>query len=621
MKLSRQQLSYIGIVALTALLLFLTYSILPLQKNQSLEVAEFRDNTFKTPSNDRLGRIEIDSLYSAFFRHLNLPQNTYINKRLFSRPDHSLLSFCARISDNNEESELHDFGIIAEGFLRLENGKEVSLKGVKDTSSVYYRYLLFKTSNYKGNYNSSIRLYKNIYKSSLLTLSDHEEFSDAIFYVRDWEEFENYEKGPYWEAYSRLSKSSYYLQKADLLQFISISNSNFGQWEDWLSSFIIFSVWLVYLLQLNLFGKLSLSLILLTIILSVFSCIVVCNLMYFTSFEYLRRVVLFNDFTYAITVGLIEEFVKLLPLLTLFLWRRNDLKGIEILQIVAISALTFSSLENSIYFSEYQSNIISNRGLICSLIHISLSCVIGFFLIKGRYKNKGKKAVFKYGLVGYLFAAGLHGLYDFGIFVEAYEGIVLSYLVLIGLMSSFNFFIQNTLNIDPDFYYTKLSNGLKLKPLLLFIIAIIFCTDFFFSALEHGTTQAFHLLTNDFLFLLLFSILYIVKLSNIEPIKGCWKPFNIITLWSYKSLNFLIHKELKTIAGDNYTVVGREYHNYEDLIRIENSVSKDNIILLIRDQLPSAIDFSSFSTVRLNDTSEVVKTGTLKCKLLYEKIP
>ena len=106
---------------------------------------------------------------------------------------------------------------------------------------------------------------------------------------------------------------------------------------------------------------------------------------------YFRFLLVFNDFyyiqgfsisynTHILFIGIIEEFCKIFPVLIVLSLKTIKIKEpIQVLVFSSVSALVFASLENIIKFDIYSIEILSHRGILCILGHISFTIFPFYF--------------------------------------------------------------------------------------------------------------------------------------------------------------------------------------------------------------------------------------------------
>lgn len=153
----------------------------------------------------------------------------------------------------------------------------------------------------------------------------------------------------------------------------------------------------------------------------------------------------FNDFIFSVTgIGVIEEFVKLIPFLCVLFFTRVMQKPIDYIIVASACGLGFAVFENLMYISEYGLDAIHSRALTSSVSHMACSGITayGFVLCKYRWKNQ-------YWLIPvfFLLAAIAHGFYDFWLLNESVKAyIIITLFFYLSLIVMYYSFISNAIN-------------------------------------------------------------------------------------------------------------------------------------------------------------------------------
>jgi len=116
-------------------------------------------------------------------------------------------------------------------------------------------------------------------------------------------------------------------------------------------------------------------------------------------------------FAYSLLViGIIEESVKLLPFLVIVLHFKEFNEPIDGIIYASFIALGFAAVENIYYLKFLTSSEAYARGFAGPVLHIVFSSVWGYFIGRA-FLSKRRLGITI--LASFLFAAMLHGLYDF----------------------------------------------------------------------------------------------------------------------------------------------------------------------------------------------------------------
>lgn len=138
----------------------------------------------------------------------------------------------------------------------------------------------------------------------------------------------------------------------------------------------------------------------------------------------------------AITIGVIEESVKALPL-GLYLYKKpyfNEFTDGVI--YFGISAMTFSLVENVVYLIQFGNAVGLSRIVFLSFLHASFSAVFGLTIIYRKLLNKP----FWFMIIGFLISVLLHSMYDFLSFKGGWAIIIIFLMATILNVSLFIIF-------------------------------------------------------------------------------------------------------------------------------------------------------------------------------------
>jgi RsiW-degrading membrane proteinase PrsW (M82 family) len=111
-----------------------------------------------------------------------------------------------------------------------------------------------------------------------------------------------------------------------------------------------------------------------------------------------------------LAIGPIEEFAKMLPFLVVVIRLKAFDEPLDGIIYASFIALGYSAVENYHYLDFLTGLEAAARGFAGPVIHILFASIWAHWITTARLA--GKPAM-KPGLVGFLLAAGLHGLYDF----------------------------------------------------------------------------------------------------------------------------------------------------------------------------------------------------------------
>ena len=116
-------------------------------------------------------------------------------------------------------------------------------------------------------------------------------------------------------------------------------------------------------------------------------------------------------FAYAmLAIGPIEELAKLLPFLLVVLRFKAFDEPLDGIIYASFIALGYSAVENYHYLDYLNGIEAAARGFAGPVIHILFASIWGHWIPRARL---AQRSIVQPALLGFLLAAGLHGLYDF----------------------------------------------------------------------------------------------------------------------------------------------------------------------------------------------------------------
>jgi protease PrsW len=221
---------------------------------------------------------------------------------------------------------------------------------------------------------------------------------------------------------------------------------------------------------------------------------------------------------YVLVVGLIEESLKVLPvLLVLWLTRVID-RPVDYIIYGSISALGFAFIENLLPGAEWRPGTISSRVIGAVILHMAETSLIMYGLFYSRYRVK-KKPLW-YFLLAFVAACALHGFFDFS---AARGWGALAFLITIYCIRQYGIFINVTLNLskrNPD----QPNRQFELTEYLCYSLAAIIMLQYVVSAVKYGPSNA----NSAFLWTAFFSYFWLcvilVNLGSLDMRKRQWLP-------------------------------------------------------------------------------------------------
>ena len=158
-----------------------------------------------------------------------------------------------------------------------------------------------------------------------------------------------------------------------------------------------------------------------------------------------------NDLLYCIIgIGVIEELVKIIPVILILKYTRAINEPVDYLIYGSVSALGFAFAENLLYFNSYGPQIIMGGALTAVIFHMFLTSLAAYGLMLKKYKSS--KGILTDFMKYFLLAAIIHGVYDFWLInPTVHRFALLSIIILVFCLSFFNTLISNALS-NSEFF-------------------------------------------------------------------------------------------------------------------------------------------------------------------------
>lgn len=172
-----------------------------------------------------------------------------------------------------------------------------------------------------------------------------------------------------------------------------------------------------------------------------------------------------------VNVGLVEEVVKLLPLVLVVLVARQVDEPIDFMVYGGMSALGFATLENALYFTSFGLSIVFPRFLISTVMHLGMTGIIAFSWGQARCLRRGNELTAVLG--GPLLAAVVHGLFNYFILVPLAGLSALSVIILLLLSGAYAGMIRLSLGQSPYFSNSREAQQRLTNYNLLFFTALL----------------------------------------------------------------------------------------------------------------------------------------------------
>ena len=234
-----------------------------------------------------------------------------------------------------------------------------------------------------------------------------------------------------------------------------------------------------------------------------------------------------NDFLYCVfTIGMVEELVKLVPVLILIGNKKIFNESYDYLFYAAVSALGFAFVENILYINSSELYSVIGRLLMASVAHMTFSTTIlyGVLLVRNRQVSIAKPLVY----IGFFLLASLsHGFYDFWLinaWASQYHAItILFFLITIHIWFTM---LNNALNISRFYNRSTTLQVDKLKAYLIYSLLILFMAAVLAMHLIHGKPAAIQFFWAN-LFAFGYFFIYIIYSHNrFKIVRGYMKPID-----------------------------------------------------------------------------------------------
>lgn len=289
--------------------------------------------------------------------------------------------------------------------------------------------------------------------------------------------------------------------------------------------------------------------------------------------------ILYNIFA----IGMVEELSKLLLFAVAYsLLRKQYAEPIDLIAYICTIALGFAAVENVMYFRAYGAEIVDDRAILSTVLHMICAAIMGYGIMRYLYHPK---KVRKISILLYLFLASLaHGMYDFWLIYKpvASFGWLVTLFFFLYMISVFGVILNNAANNSTFFTYKKVIDSRKVSRRMLFYYLIIFALQFGAIMLESNAVNALINLGSG-LFIVGFLVLVCTtRLSRFKLIKNRWNPIPVELPFEYYAMDNYGGRTSRTtiqIRGQAYNeaIVTGFYNEYFKLIPLSSRNSSIKI--------------------------------------------
>jgi RsiW-degrading membrane proteinase PrsW (M82 family) len=237
-----------------------------------------------------------------------------------------------------------------------------------------------------------------------------------------------------------------------------------------------------------------------------------------------------NDWWYAVIgIGMVEETVKLLPLLLLITLTRQADEPFDLILYGSISALGFAFVENTLYLGQSELYAVGGRVLYASVAHMFFTSIIAYCMAMAR--RRGRHWLWG-ALVGLVLAAFAHGFYDHWLLAPDRPHV----LTMIFFLANIHLWVAmktNLINLSPHYQEQMRPQPVMFRYRMINALSAIFLFTYALKFLMQGADGANDLLRSQggtmgatLLFLAIsFSSFRFVPgyVSPLHPTGGIWR--------------------------------------------------------------------------------------------------
>lgn len=229
-----------------------------------------------------------------------------------------------------------------------------------------------------------------------------------------------------------------------------------------------------------------------------------------------------NDWWYCVIgIGLVEESVKLLPLVLLLLFTKQAEEPFDLILYGSISALGFAFVENTLYLSNSSLHAVGGRVLYASVAHMFFSSIIAYAIALARHRGH---SVLLYGAGGLVLASFAHGYYNFWLLSPARPEL----LTLLFFLASIHLWVamKTTLvNLSPHYRAEMLPQPVMFRYRMINALLAIFLLTYVLKFLLEGSDAADELLAGQGFTMAATLLFLAISFSSFRFVPGYIAPF------------------------------------------------------------------------------------------------
>lgn len=345
------------------------------------------------------------------------------------------------------------------------------------------------------------------------------------------------------------SKRIVYMRSLDPVRYFGTIASFKATSAHWIGVVLAFIALIFWLGVLHLFDKTKRSRIVPTILVFIVSTL--CLFLVYPMSDFLWDVIHFypseqnfTGFMYiTISVGMVEELVKILPILFLLRWTTLLRRPIDYLFYASVSALGFAFIENIGYLDQASLNNFLGRSLLAFPGHMCLTCTVAYGLMLSRFRRIGKKWATL--LVFYLIAAAMHGFYDFWLMQDSLrEYRWISYVFVLVLIQFWVIYWNNAKSMERQVRGNYDVVNTKIRAITLLGIAVFFALTLITQVFTLGASQGMEDFSRSAVRFGFYWLFITLAISRFRPERGYLKPVGLT--WHFM---VPLTKKLRSAAG------------------------------------------------------------------------
>ncbi len=233
-----------------------------------------------------------------------------------------------------------------------------------------------------------------------------------------------------------------------------------------------------------------------------------------------------RDLLYCIVgIGLIEESVKLIPVLFMIRFTREVNESIDYIVYASLGAIGFSFVENLLYFNDASLFVIKERGMICSVGHMFYTSLILYGVVLARYGRRGTAGGNL--LLCFVLACAFLGIYDFFLLSQLiWPGAQFISVGLAMLMAVLYVrILNNSLNQSEYFDIAKAGNFVRLRQAMGAALAGIVMFEYVGTSLRYGPTLTYERFVHVIVFTWFLVLFFASTLGTYTVRAGYWLPW------------------------------------------------------------------------------------------------